>query len=96
MGVLVALALGVMLNSAASVLLWSSLRAQVDSNDQTTVAVCELRKDLQRRVKASTQFLAEHPDGIPGISAADIRTGIDNQSRTIVALRGLDCPKSSK
>lgn len=93
MGVLVALAVGVMVNSAASVLLWRSATAQIDANNRTTVAVCELRADLERRVRSSTRFLQEHPDGIPGIPARTIRDSLENQQRTISALRDLKCPK---
>lgn len=72
-----------------SVLTAISFRANSQSND----ALCALRGDLQRRVVTSREFLVEHPDGIPGISAKTIRDGIDNQKRTIVALSGLSCPK---
>lgn len=61
-------------------------------NVRTTVGVCALRSDLQRRVVSSTKFLEEHPDGVAGISPRDIRAGIDNQQRTISALRPLKCP----
>jgi hypothetical protein len=54
-------------------------------------ALCSLRADLERRVEVSQDFLRENPDGIPGISAEVIRTGILNQQRTINALSGLDC-----
>jgi len=59
----------------------------------TTSALCALRTDLERRVAGSKTFLAEHPAGIPGISAKVIRDGIKNQERTIKALSGIDCPK---
>ena len=57
----------------------------------TTAALCALRTDLERRVASSRAFLAEHPDGIPGISAKVIRDGIVNQQSTISALSGIDC-----
>lgn len=57
----------------------------------TTAALCALRNDLEVRVASSRSFLAEHPNGIPGISAKAIRDGIANQERTITALAGIDC-----
>ena len=60
----------------------------------TTAALCALRSDLERRVTSSRAFLAEHPRGIPGISAKVIRDGVRNQESTIRALSGIDCPKN--
>jgi hypothetical protein len=57
----------------------------------TTAALCALRTDLELRAASSRRFLADHPDGIPGIPAKVIRDGISNQERTITALRGIDC-----
>jgi hypothetical protein len=59
----------------------------------TTAALCALRSDLEQRVASSEAFLRRHPHGILGISAKDIRTGIVNQQRTILALSGIDCPR---
>lgn len=92
-GVLCALALGVALNSAAAVLLWHKQDVQIDRIAKSTVALCALRADLQARVRTATQFLAEHPDGAPGIPARTIRDGIANQQRTISALRVVKCPR---
>lgn len=61
------------------------------ANQDTHDSLCALRLDLERRVESQLRFLAEHPDGIPGIPAKTIRTGIDNQQRTISALHGLSC-----
>lgn len=57
----------------------------------TTSALCALRNDLKVRVASSRSFLAEHPNGIPGISAKVVRDGIANQERTIAALSNIDC-----
>ena len=101
--VLVAVAVGVTLNSAVAV----SQFVRGEQRDQatrkltlqtrhdahvTTAALCALRGDLERRVASSRAFLAEHPDGIPGISAKVIRDGLRNQESTIRALSGIDCP----
>jgi hypothetical protein len=58
---------------------------------QTNDALCALRVDLEARVAASEQFLEDNPNGIPGLPAAVIRTGITNQQRTIEALGDLEC-----
>jgi type II secretory pathway pseudopilin PulG len=64
----------------------------VRSNTRASVALCALRLDLERRVDGSIKFLTEHPHGFSGISARAIQAGIDNQERTIVALKVLRCP----
>lgn len=58
---------------------------------QTKHAVCAFRTDLQVRVDASEAYLVDHPDGFLGIPAAQIRSSIDGQRRTIVALAGAGC-----
>lgn len=62
---------------------------------RTNMALCTLRGDLKQRVKSSEDFLATHPKGVLGISAATIRSGIAGQQRTIKALAGLDCTKEA-
>lgn len=57
----------------------------------TNHALCVLRTDLERRVSDSITFLADHPNGIPGISAETIQQSITNQQRTIDALADLEC-----
>lgn len=57
----------------------------------TTAALCALRHDLEVRVQSSRDFLAEHPDGIPGISRAAIEKSIRDQTRTIDTLSNLVC-----
>jgi hypothetical protein len=61
---------------------------------QNQTALCGLRGDLEQRVDSSRNFLREHPGGLPdlGITAAAIREGVRNQSRTIGVLEVLDCP----
>ena len=89
--VIVLLAIGTAINS---VLVWavlSKISSQADVNTASTHALCVLRDDLKTRVKSSTDFLAMHPDGIPGIPAKTLRDGIHNQQRTISALRTLQC-----
>ena len=57
----------------------------------THTALCSLRSDLQRRVDASKAFLKEHPEGIPGISSAEIQRSTDSQEQTVKALDILKC-----
>lgn len=57
----------------------------------TNSALCALRIDLEVRVASSEDFLVAHPEGIPGISRADIEQSISNQLRTITALASLEC-----
>jgi len=59
--------------------------------DVTHAALCSLREDLAERVATSEQFLAENPDGIPGLPAKTIQTSIDSQKRTIETLSVLEC-----
>lgn len=73
---------------------------------RNATALCALRTDVQLRVStteeqvaATSRFLAEHPNGTPGFSAAAIRASLDGQRsslegqrRTVAALSGLKCP----
>lgn len=66
------------------------------ANQRAVDSLCTLRTDLQTRVDAGNQFLADHPRGIPGIPAKQFRTSLDNQQRTVSALSGLSCPAPRK
>ena len=66
------------------------VKVYLDSKN-TTNALCAFRQDLERRVLASTDFLKENPKGIPGVSPRLILQGIENQQRTITALKDLNC-----
>lgn len=70
----------------------SKTRALLREATRTTSALCALRGDLQTRINTSERFLADHPQGIPGISAASIRSSINGQRHTIAALSPLNCP----
>ena len=58
---------------------------------RTTNALCTFREDLARRARETQNFLAEHPEGIPGISANTLRQSVINQQQTVNALQDLDC-----
>lgn len=55
-------------------------------------ALCVFKADLGQRVNASREFLTTHPQGIPGIPAAVIRTSVMNQQATLDSLSALTCP----
>ncbi len=70
----------------------TAARAQV----QATVAnnsLCALKRDLEKRIKGSVDFLAQHPEGFAGIPATQIRARITEQTATVSALErgGLTC-----
>lgn len=58
---------------------------------QTHDGLCALRADLVVRINGSKKFLHEHPRGVLHISPAVIRTGIENEQRTVDALGSLQC-----
>ena len=58
---------------------------------RTAAALCTFRADLRARYESGLDFLKNHPDGIPGISAADIQRTLDNQKSTLDSLAGLPC-----
>lgn len=54
-------------------------------------AICALRTERIQGVRESKKFLVEHPQGIPGISRADILRSIHQQQGTVRAFRFADC-----
>jgi hypothetical protein len=63
---------------------------EIATTNQT--ALCALRTDVERRIISSEQFLEDHPNGIPGISAATIRQSLTAQRETVDALSAVECP----
>lgn len=61
------------------------------SAHQNHDALCTFRADLQTRIQASKDFIADHPEGFAGISTAVIQQQIENQQRTVDSLDGLHC-----
>jgi len=59
--------------------------------DQAHDAVCALRAERLKGVHSTQQFLREHPQGIPGISRADLLRSIQTQKQTVRAFRFADC-----
>lgn len=66
-------------------------RQRAMEGQEAHAAICTLRADLQRRIADGRDFLEDHPDGIPGISAADIRRSIAGQEATLKALHVRNC-----
>lgn len=73
-----------------------SNRALALQGIQAHKALCAFHDDLQRRVESSGAFLKAHPEGVPGISASDIRTALTNQRATLKSLDDLTCPMGGK
>lgn len=74
-------------------LIAAGVKVYSDSKN-TSDALCTFRQDLVTRVLASTDFLRDHPKGIPGIPPKFILESIANQQRTITSLKDLHCPTS--
>jgi hypothetical protein len=60
-------------------------------SNNTNTALCALRSDLENRVSESKSFISQHPNGIPGISAATLRVSTHNAEHTITALGIVSC-----
>ena len=58
---------------------------------QTHDTLCTFKRDLEVRYETGLQFLQEHPNGIPGISAADIQRSLTNQLSSLDSLSELEC-----
>lgn len=55
-------------------------------------ALCAVRHDEQVSVASGKAFLKKNPEGIPGISAAQIQQSIDDSQATVDRLDILKCP----
>jgi hypothetical protein len=63
----------------------------IGQNSQANAALCTFRGDLEHRVTATENYLREHPEGFPGVSAATLQSSLNGQRRTVRALGSLDC-----
>lgn len=54
-------------------------------------AICTLKDDYRRRIDTSSQWLEQHPEGVPGIEPSVIQNSISNQIATLRALDDVDC-----
>lgn len=82
-----------LLLAAVSVFLSALLFTRLaDTTDQTNRSLCTFRDDVRQRAANTASFLADHPQGIPGVPVATLRSALEGQRRTVKALSGLDCP----
>jgi hypothetical protein len=70
----------------------SDIQRVAAQSARNVAAFCALRHDIERRIEDSQAFLDEHPSGIPGIPAKQIRESIQAQRETIRALSVVVCP----
>lgn len=68
----------------------SDLRAETDS---TNAALCSFKNDLQSRVDQTETYLADHPEGFPGVPKGSLEASLKGQQSTLKSLSQLDCPK---
>jgi len=62
-----------------------------DTADNAHKAICALRADRIHGIEEGKEFLKKHPQGIPGITRADIERSITQQQETVRAFRFADC-----
>lgn len=74
-----------------ALVLWATY-ATYQTAGESHRSLCAYRVDLQHRVDATVKFLAENPDGIPGVPIRTLRDSAANQQRTISTLHSLNCP----
>lgn len=77
----------------ALVLAWrSSDQRRIDQlAHSTNQALCALKLNHQRSYDNTLAFLKAHPEGVAGISRADIERSLAAHRETLTALRDLDC-----
>ena len=96
LGVVVALSI-----SMVGGMLWltsSSFNQAAELRDvatETHSALCTLKNDIKVRHDAGVKFVNENPDGIPGISRAQLDQSLNSQRDTLRALGVLDCSTPS-
>ncbi len=59
--------------------------------DNVHHSLCTLRQERIQGIVDAKKFLDRHPQGIPGISRADIMRSIETQKQTVRAFRFADC-----
>lgn len=73
-----------------AVMVWQAVRLSNVANE-SHAALCAFKNDIERRHEAAVRFVKENPDGIPGISRAQIDQSLDTQQDTLDALGVLVC-----
>lgn len=59
---------------------------------KNTRALCAIRANAENRLEQTQQFLRDHPNGIAGISVADLQRSLNAYTATIRSLDDVDCP----
>jgi len=67
------------------------LNNQISSN-RTEKVLCILQDDYEKRIISNKYILKNYSKDIPRYSKEDIRRQIENQKRTVLALKLLNCP----
>lgn len=74
---------------------WNQDRGLKAVATQTHDALCAFKTDLERRSRATEEFIDDVKHGrrppIQGVSLADLRRSLDTQRSTLQALKTLDC-----
>lgn len=68
-----------------------SNRQVAEEGQEAHDALCVFRGDLERRYELGLQFVADNPNGIPGLPRRTLDNSLAGQKRTIDALETLDC-----
>lgn len=66
---------------------WREQKNTIRDGKQAHDALCAINARNIQRVKESTEFLQDHPNGIPGISSKVIRNGIKSDLSTIKLIK---------
>lgn len=69
----------------------SGNRTNARQGKQAHDALCIVRVKIERGVRKAQEFLREHPNGISGIPATLIRSGINDDLGTLRGLNLLEC-----
>jgi hypothetical protein len=61
---------------------------------RATRAICNVGDTYRHQITDTKAFLAKHPNGIPGISAAILRKTITDAQTRVADLADVRCPKN--
>lgn len=81
-------ALGIIIVLAGS---FAAVLRVYETADQAHNAICALRQERIDGVRDGKKWLAEHPNGIPGITRDDVLRSIHTQQETVRAFRFANC-----
>lgn len=64
---------------------------RIRENSTARTALCVLRANFISQIYDAAVFLKKHPNGVGGITRADIELGMKRQQSTVRSLHTLDC-----